>query len=249
MHRPVWRLRRRAALVAGLALAAAAVTAPAHAAPSVARIDLDAPASVEVGVPFTVTVVATGAVDLYAYDLSLAYDPDLVAFVDDSAVTPDGGFADTSDDGVGTVSVTHTRLGTSPGLEGDVTLATVTFTGVAAGDADLAVPAAVLVGTDSEQVALTDAASVTTTIAPAPTPTDPPTDVPTGGGTTPTDGSTTAAGDDGASDPSSSPSGSTSAGSLARTGASIAWIAGAALLAVAAGVVVLLARRRAVTSR
>src|SRR5690606_36467303 len=100
MTRPVprRRLRPRAALVGGLALAAAALAAPAHAAPSVTAVTLGTPASVEVGAEVTVTVAATGAVDLYAYDVAVAYDPALVALVDDSVVTPDGGFADVTDD-------------------------------------------------------------------------------------------------------------------------------------------------------
>lgn len=108
------RLGRRAALVGGLAVAATALTAPAHAAPSVSDATLDAPSSVEVGALITVTVAAAGAVDLYAYDLAVSYDPDLVELVEDSVVTPDGGFSDVADDAAGTVSVTHTRLGTSP---------------------------------------------------------------------------------------------------------------------------------------
>jgi len=254
MHRPPSRrpLRRRAALVAGLALAAAAVTAPAHAAPSVTDVALAAPATVEVGAEVTVTVTGTGALDLYAYDLAVSYDPDLVAFVAGSGTTPDGGFDDVSDDASGTVAVTHTRLGTSPGLEGDVTLATLTFTAVADGDAAFAVPAATLVGADAAQASLTDAASAVTTITAAATPTTPPTDVPTDvptDGQSPDDGGTTAPGDDDASDSSSPSTGSGSSGWLASTGASIAWVVAVALLAVAAGVVVLLVRRRAVTSR
>lgn len=248
MTRPVprRRLRARAALVGGLAVAAAALAAPAHAAPSVAQLSLTAPASVEVGAEITVTVAATGAVDLYAYDVAVAYDPDLVELVDGSVVTPDGGFADATDDAAGTVAVTHTRLGTSPGLEGDVTLATLTFTAVSDGAAAFAVPTATLVGADAETATLTDAASATTTVTAVDVP---PTQEPTGGATTPPveDGGTTPPGDDGASDSSSSPSGSTSGGALASTGASVAWLVGAALLAVAVGTGILLARRRAAT--
>ncbi|MFI2569471.1 cohesin domain-containing protein [Cellulosimicrobium funkei] len=248
MPRPVTRrrLRARAALVGGLAVAAAALAGPAHAAPSVAQVSLTAPASVEVGAEITVTVAATGVVDLYAYDLAVAYDPDLVALVDDSVVTPDGGFADATDDAAGTVAVTHTRLGTSPGLEGDVTLATLTFTAVSDGAAAFAVPTATLVGADAGTATLTDAASATTTVTAADVP---PTAEPTGGTTTPPvdDGGTTPPGDDGASDSSSSPSGSASGGALASTGASVAWFVGAALLAVAVGTGILLARRRAAT--
>ena len=247
MTRPVprRRLRPRAALVGGLALAAAALAAPAHAAPSVTAVTLGTPASVEVGAEITVTVAATGAVDLYAYDVAVAYDPALVALVDDSVVTPDGGFADVTDDAAGTVTVAHTRLGTSPGLEGDVTLATLTFTAVSDGVATFAVPAATLVGADSATVTLTDAATGTTTVTAAATP---PTDEPTDGPSDPADdGGTPSPGDDGASDPSSSPTGSGSTGPLATTGASVAWFAGAALLAVVVGVGILLARRTAAT--
>ncbi|MBN0039803.1 hypothetical protein JN535_06390 [Cellulosimicrobium cellulans] len=237
---------RRAALVGGLAAAAAALTAPAQAAPSVSDVAVDAPSTVEVDDPITVTVAATGAVDLYAYDLTVSYDPDLVELVEDSAVTPDGGFSDVADDAAGTVSVTHTRLGTSPGLEGDVTLATLTFTAVADGDASFAVPAATLVGADTTTASLTDAATATTTIGA--TVTTPPTDDPTDGATSapPTGGATTAPGTDGASD---SPSTSAGSGPLASTGASVAWFVGAALLAVAVGIGILWARRRAVASR
>ncbi|MFB8228572.1 cohesin domain-containing protein [Cellulosimicrobium sp. NPDC055967] len=240
------RLGRRAALVGGLAVAATALTAPAHAAPSVSAVALDAPSSVEAGAPITVTVAATGAVDLYAYDLAVSYDPDLVELVEDSAVTPDGGFSDVADDGSGTVAVTHTRLGTSPGLEGDVTLATLTFTAVAGGDAPFAVPTATLVGADGTTASLTDAASATTTVTAVVT--APPTGDPTDGATSapPTGDGTTAPGADDASD---SPSTSTGSGSLASTGGSVAWLAGAALLAVVVGAGILWARRRAVVSR
>ncbi|MGN6240469.1 MAG: cohesin domain-containing protein [Cellulosimicrobium cellulans] len=239
------RLGRRAALVGGLAVAATALTVPAHAAPSASDATLDAPSTAEVGTSITVTVATTGAVDLYAYDLAVAYDPDLVELVEDSAVTPDGGFSDVVDDG-GTVAVAHTRLGTSPGLEGDVTLVTLTFTAVADGDAPFTVPTATLVGADATTASLTDLASATTTITAAVT--APPTDDPTDGATSPTPGGddTTAPGADDASD---SPSTSAGSGSLASTGASVAWFAGAALLAVTVGVVILWARRRAVASR
>ncbi|WP_083648906.1 cohesin domain-containing protein [Cellulosimicrobium sp. CUA-896] len=216
---------------------------------------MTAPASVEAGASIEVTVAVTGAADLYAYDLAVAYDPDLVTYAADSAVTPDGGFSDVADDGAGTVAVAHTRLGSSPGLAGDQTLATLTFTAVAAGDAAFAVPAVTLVGADSATVDLTDAGSATTTIAAAPVPTDDPTDDPSG---TPTDPGTSDPDDDGSPDPTSTSGTGSGAGSggsggsggpLASTGASVAAIVAAALLAVAAGVGVLVARRRAVADR
>jgi len=249
------RVRRRATLAGGLALAAGLLSAvatgtAAQAAPAVADVTVDAPASVDVGDAVEVTVAVTGAADLFAYDLAVAYDADLVEYVDDSAATPDGGFSDAADDGAGAVAVAYTRLGTSPGLEGDVTLATLTFTAVAAGEAPFDVPAVTLVGTDEETLTLEDAGSATTTITAVEVPTEEPTETtpPTDGGTTePVDDETT-------SDPTSTATSGTGAGTggggpLASTGASVAVVVVGALLAVATGVGILVARRRAVASR
>ncbi|WP_251151093.1 cohesin domain-containing protein [Cellulosimicrobium sp. Marseille-Q4280] len=251
------RARRRATFVGGLTLAASLLTAQAaQAAPSVADVTVDAPATVEAGEPVEVTVAVTGAADVYAYDLAVAYDPELVEYVEDSAVTPDGGFSDATDDGAGTVAVAHTRLGTSPGLDGDVTLATLTFTALAAGDAIFDVPVVTFVGTDEETVTLEDAGTATTTVTAVPVPTDEPgeTTPPTDPGTT--DPGTTPTDDDATSDPTSpatSGTGGTGGGGpggpLASTGASVAAIVAGAVLAIATGVGILVARRRAVASR
>ncbi|WP_435736013.1 cohesin domain-containing protein [Cellulosimicrobium sp. PMB13] len=247
------RARRRATLVGGLTLAASLLTAQvAQAAPSVADVTVDAPATVEAGEPIEVTVAVTGAADLYAYDLAVAYDPELVEYVEDSAVTPDGGFSDATDDGAGTVAVASTRLGTSPGLEGNVTLAALTFTALAAGDAAFDVPVVTLVGTDEETVTLEDAGTANTTITAVPVPTDEP-----GETTPPTDPGTTGPTDDDATSDPTSPTtsgtggtgGGGTGGPLASTGASVAAIVAGALLAVATGVGILVARRRAVASR
>ncbi|MCB7137439.1 cohesin domain-containing protein [Cellulosimicrobium marinum] len=252
------RARRRATLTGGLALAAGLLTAvstgpAALAAPSVAELSVTAPESVEVGDTVEVTVAVTGAVDLYAVDLAVAYDADLVEPVADGATTPDGGFSDVVDDGTGTVAVAHTRLGSSPGLEGDVTLATLTFTAVAAGDATFDVPVVTFVGADSETQTAQDAGTATTAITAAPAPTAAPTDTSTDTAA-PTDPATTApvTDDDTTADPTSTATagtGSGTGGPLASTGASVAAIVVAALLAVATGVGVLVARRRAVASR
>ncbi|WP_455604056.1 hypothetical protein, partial [Cellulosimicrobium funkei] len=68
------------------------------------------------------------------------------------------------------VAVTHARLGTSPGLGGDVALATLTFTAVSDGAAAFAVPTATLVGADAGPVTLTDAASAPPPVAAAAVP-------------------------------------------------------------------------------
>ncbi|MBD5787379.1 hypothetical protein IF650_14480 [Cellulosimicrobium terreum] len=252
------RARRRAALAGGLTLAASLLPAQAAlAAPTVAELTVTAPSTVDVGDEITVTVAVTDAFDVYALDLAVAYDPALVEYVEDSAVTPDGGFSDVADDDAGTVAVAHTRLGTSPGLEGDVTLATLTFTAVSDGEAAFGAPIVSLVGTDEETVQLDEAPVATTAIAAVDVPTDDPdpTDEPTGeptdtGSTGPVAGGVDDDGTDGTSDPTSgATAGATSGGPLASTGVNAAMLAGGAVLLVAIGAGILAARRRAVASR
>jgi hypothetical protein len=251
------RARRRATMAGGLALAASLL--PAHAAlaaPTVAELTVTAPATAEIGDEITVTVAVTDAFDVYALDLAVTYDPELVEYVEDSGTTPDGGFSDVTDDGTGTVAVAHTRLGTSPGLEGDVTLATLTFTAVSDGDAAFGVPVASLVGTDEETAELDDAPGAVTAIAAADVPTDDPGD-PTGEPTDdPTDTASTepVADGDGTDGPTSDPTsgataGNGSGGPLASTGANAAMLVGGAVLLVAIGAGILAARRRTVASR
>src|SRR6218665_1322962 len=102
------------------------------------------PESVSVGDTITVTAVATGLVDAYAYDLDLSFDPALIAFDSDSEITPAGGFGSAAAD-AGTLSVVGTRLGTSPGLTGTQTLVTLTFTALAPGTTEIALSSGRLV--------------------------------------------------------------------------------------------------------
>ena len=80
--------------------------------------------SAAVGGTYTVEVKQS-ADDLYAYRLELGYDPNKLRFV--SATSGTTGTTTTSTD-AGTLTVTHTKAGTSPGAQGETTLATVTFT-------------------------------------------------------------------------------------------------------------------------
>lgn len=109
---------------------------------------------VVVGDTVTVTVTAEDVTDLYAYDLRLAYDADLLDYVDGSADTDlTGSTYGLEDDGQ--LEVVHTKLGTSPSATGAVTLAEVTLTAVGIGP--VTVSAATL------ETVTTDRASATTT--------------------------------------------------------------------------------------
>ncbi len=143
-ERPPARFHRLLAAGVTLAASAAIVLGTAHPAAAVivnpgydSLVISATPAEASVGDTITVTAVATGLVDAYAYDLDIAYDPEVLDYVVDSETLPAGGFG-TADAADGIVSVVSTRLGTSPGLTGTQTLVTVTFTAIADGDTTIA---------------------------------------------------------------------------------------------------------------
>lgn len=229
--------RRLAAATAATAalLGATLVVAPAaHAAPTATDITITATGAAEVGDTVTVTIAAANVEDLYAYDLALGYDAELLSFDEGSATFPDGGFGDaTADADRGIASLTHTRLGTSPGLVGAQPLVAFTFTALAAGDAVIELVSADLVGAarDTASLDVTTIDPATTVIAAVVVPPS----------TTPSPSTSTPAP---AAEPAAAPS-----GPLATTGVDATpWLVlgAAALAAVALGVVLLL-RRRAVS--
>lgn len=160
-----------AALVGGLVLAA---PLPAAGAPTAATFSMTvSDATVQVGETVDVTVAVTGAVDLYAYDLSLGYDPDVLEYVDGSAQTAISGQSSATAAG-GDLRFVHTKLGTSPSAAGDLTLATLSFEALAAGDVSLGLDVE-LVGSDAVSVAFADAATADISVpAPAVPVTTPP---------------------------------------------------------------------------
>ncbi|MDQ1205915.1 cohesin domain-containing protein [Microbacterium sp. SORGH_AS_0862] len=227
--------RRLAAATAAAAalLGATLVVAPAaHAAPAVIGVTITATSAAEVGDTVTVTIAASNVEDLYAYDLALGYDAELLAFDEGSATFPSGGFGDaTADADRGLAFLTHTRLGTSPGLVGAQPLVAFTFTALAAGDAVIELVSADLVGAARDTAsldvtAIDPATTVITAVVVQPS-------------TTPSPSTST---------PAAVPA-DASSGPLATTGVDAApWlvVGVVALAAVALGVVLLL-RRRAVT--
>ncbi|QKJ18066.1 amidase family protein [Microbacterium hominis] len=145
-----------ATVLGGAALVAPAATA----APPTATIALDVAAKATEGTKLEVTAVAEGVTDLYAYSLEFMYDPALLKFDANSSTAPDGGYAIESSE-AGIVTLADTRLGTSPGLSGDVELGSFTFTVIDGGSANIALSAASLVSSTSELTELTDAADAT----------------------------------------------------------------------------------------
>lgn len=169
------RARRVAALIvaasavfgASLMAAPAAMAAPATYGAITLTVD---DTSITAGDTLTVTIAADTVADLYAYDLVVGYDSTLLAFDAASAVYPTGGFS-TAQTGTDSITVSSTRLGTSPGLTGPQTLVSFRFTALAAGTAEISLDSSILVGTAGETTAVDVTApglTATTVIAAAP---------------------------------------------------------------------------------
>lgn len=125
---------------------------------------LTAPKTVTAGQTFTVTV-DQAAMDDYGYQLSLSYDPSRLRYV--AANTTDSGYSSVSTAN-GSVSLVHTKLGTSPSAKGATQLASVTFTATSTGPASLSVPSLTTVG--STGTTTTSAAVLTAPVEVAPVP-------------------------------------------------------------------------------
>lgn len=183
--------RPRTALLTGaLAVGFVALGAsPALAAPTVESATIVAPATATVGDTIDATVALTDTTDVFAYELTVDFDPAVLDYVDGSATAPSGGFDDV-DETDGTLTVTHTRLGTSPALEGDLGV-DLQFIAIGAGDGTLELSSVTLVATDGttttleapSSAAITVEAVVVPPVEPSPTPTTP---ADGGTGTTPT---------------------------------------------------------------
>jgi len=166
LRRRLPRARSSATAVA-LALAAVALGAsPASAAPVLASATVTAPATATVGDVVDVSVVLTGTADVYAYDLEVGFDDVALDYVADSATSPSGGFDDVQV-ADGSLSILHTRLGSSPALTGDLTV-DLQFTAVAAGSAAVSIDSVELIGADGSSLVVTPTASAVVAVAAAP---------------------------------------------------------------------------------
>lgn len=176
---PRSRMRRLgASLVAGLALLGPLAAAPAaHAAEPTAELTVEVqPTAVAEGDTVVVAVRGSGVTDLYAYDLVLSVDDDLLAPTGEAPTGPDGGYTSAVAE-PGAVTVSHTRLGTSPGLSGSgpLVLASAPLRALAAGTARIELTAVRLVSSTGEVSTLGAGASVSLPIAAPGTPTPTPT--------------------------------------------------------------------------
>ncbi|MEX0152194.1 cohesin domain-containing protein [Microbacterium sp. LMI1-1-1.1] len=164
-----------AALVAALTVAAPLAAAPAAvAAAPTAVFTLTVTPTAAAGDTVEATLTATGVSDLYAYDLELTFPDELLAVeAEDITGTPEGGF-DSAVTDAGSLILTHTRLGTSPGLStgpGEtLTLGVIPFSTLAAGTATIDLSSVRLVSSTGEVTTLANAATAPVVIAAAPTP-------------------------------------------------------------------------------
>lgn len=108
--------------------------------------------AVEIGDEVTVTVRGSGLDDVYSYALELGYDPAVLEPVAGSGTTPPTPLT-YEDAEAGTVALTGTELGSSPGTTGGSTVATMTFTALATGATQVSADA--LTTVDSELVTRT----------------------------------------------------------------------------------------------
>lgn len=152
------------AAVAGLGLALLAAPTAHAATEAYEALTVTADSSVTVGDTVTVSVEATGLVDLYAYTLTVDYDPALLAYDDGSATYPSGGYDSTSADD-GTLTFSATRMGSSPGLTGDQNLVTFTFTALASGTAAITLTGGTVVDSSNAIADVTSAGAETVIVA------------------------------------------------------------------------------------
>jgi len=150
------RVRGVAILATCLAtIGASALGVPAaSAAPPSAEITVDATPQATEGGKVAVTIAGSDLADLYAYSLVIHYDPTRLKFDVDSADSPDGGFSAESTE-AGALTITHTRLGTSPGLSGALGLASFSFTAIDGGATEIDLASASLVSSTAETVTVT----------------------------------------------------------------------------------------------
>ena len=118
------------------------------------------PGSVALGATFSVSARAEGVVDLYAFQLDLAYSKDVLQLdsVQEGLGFQTGGgfFAGVDDPLNGTVSfVSNAILGPGPGQDGDFDLVTFVFTAIGSGVADLDFSNVLLLDSGLTEIALT----------------------------------------------------------------------------------------------
>ena len=230
--------RTRSAAGGALLVACTLLAVPAAAAPTVAALTVDAPASVPVAQRVTVDLALSDVGDVYAYELGLVFDDAVLSLAPDAAATgPDGGFDALTETEDGATLV-HSRLGTSPALDGELTTQ-VELLAVGPGTSDITVQAE-LVAPDGTTTSV-EAPAATVTVTQVVEPTTPPAEEPTAGpeptaDPEPTTADPAPAGADAGTPPRAG-------GPLASTGADVRLVAALGALLLAGGGTALAVRR------
>lgn len=150
---------------------------PALAAGPPVAVTLSATPSVSVGDTVPVSLGLENTDDVYAYEITLSFDPAVLSYVDGSVTGPTGGF-DSVVKGNGRVTLVHTRLGTSPTLSGNIG-ASFSLSAIGSGQGNVTVTAVSLVNSARDTVPVTTqlptapvavAAVVTPSATPSPSP-------------------------------------------------------------------------------
>ena len=156
---------RRTVIAATIGLLAAGTSvavATAEETPQPAYAVAVSSAELTLGEPVEVTVTASDLQDLYAYDVTIEFDPAAFVYVPNSAVSGTSGVT-VDYPSSGSVRVVHTKLGTSPAASGDVLLATVTLRAKGVGATTVDIPTLVSVSTDTSTTTASDVGSAEVT--------------------------------------------------------------------------------------
>jgi hypothetical protein len=161
------RIRRTIVTAAALSLLAAAasvVSATAEEIPEPSYTVAVSSTQVSLGQTVQVTVTASDIQDLYAYDLTIEFDPASFVYLPGSAESGTSGVT-VDDPSTAGVRVVHTKLGTSPAASGDVVvLATVTLRAKGTGVTAVDVSSLVSVATDKATTTVADVGSAGVTV-------------------------------------------------------------------------------------
>ena len=155
---------RRAVIAAALGLLAAGTSvAVAEETPQPTYTVAVSSADVTLGEPIEVTVTASDIQDLYAYDLTIEFDPAAFVYLPNSAVSDTSGVT-VDYPAPSSVRVVHTKLGTSPAASGEVVLATVTLLAKGTGVTMVEVSSLASVATDKTTTTVSDVGSAEVTV-------------------------------------------------------------------------------------
>ena len=159
------RIRRTviAATIGLLAAGTSVAVATAEETPQPTYTVAASSAELTLGEPVEVTVTASDLQDLYAYDVTIEFDPAAFVYVPNSAVSGTSGVT-VDYPSAGSVRVVHTKLGTSPAASGDVTLATVTLRAKGVGPTTVDAATLVSVSADKTTTTASDVGSAEVTV-------------------------------------------------------------------------------------